>query len=155
MNKKLILVIILFILATCTGCTNIKNVLNSDKPQINYYTNELIKSISTNAPTNISVFYREFFKEFDFPPAEGEDILEFINLLDDSYFIAKPSDLPNTYKYKVYIECSDAKYALTVFDEKYISIYSWDGKYQVDYVNITKVPLSYNIYGICKYFTEE
>ena len=45
--------------------------------------------------------------------------------------------------------------AITIFNEKYISIYNWDGKYEVDYLNITEVPTSYNLYGICKYFTEE
>lgn len=155
MNKKLTLILILLILLTCTGCTNIKTYLNNEKPKINYYTDNLIKSIATNPPTSISVFYREFFKEFDFPPAECEDILGFINSLDESCFISKPSDLPDAYKYKVYIECPDTKYALTIYDEKYISIYSWDGKYDVDYVNITNVPVSYNIYSICKYFTEE
>lgn len=157
LNKKSTLIILLtiLILSTFTGCKNIKNLINGDKPQIDYYTNELIENISTNSPTKISVFYREFFKEFDFPPTESEDILKFIDSLKDSYFISKPNDLPNSYKYKVYVEYPDAKYALTIFNEKYISIYNWDGKYEVDYLNISEVPLSYNIYGICKYFTEE
>jgi len=155
LKKSLILGLILSILITCTGCTNIKSKINEDKPQSNYYSQELIKSINHSNPKRISVFYKEFFDKFEFPSAESEDVISFINLLEESYFIEKPEDLPDTYKYKVYLEFEDEKYVITVFSEKYISIYNWDGKYKVDYVNITEVPLSYNIYGICKYFTEE
>ena len=155
MKNKLLILVIAIILITCTGCTNIKLSLNKEKSKLNYYTQELISTINKSDPKDISVFYREFFKEFDFPEAESKDIIGFLNSLDESYFIEKPDDLPESYNYKVYIEFTDKKYAITVFNEKYISIYDWDGKYEVDYVNITEVPTAYNIYGICKYFTEE
>lgn len=155
MKNKLLILIITVTLIISTGCTNIKLSLNKEKSQINYYSQELISNINKTEPTRISVFYREFFKEFDFPETESKDIISFLNTLDESYFIEKPSDLPESYKYKVYIEFVDKKYAINIFNEKYISIYSWDGKYEVDYVNITEVPTSYNLYGICKYFTEE
>jgi hypothetical protein len=155
LKKKFLVLIILIILTISTGCTNIKLSLNKEKMQLNYYTHQLVDSINEAKPTRISVFYREFFKEFDFPSTESEDIMSFLNVLDESYFIEKPTDLPESYKYKVYFEFDNKKYGITIFNEKYISIYSWDGKYEVDYVNITEVPTSYNIYGICRYFIEE
>lgn len=156
MKKKfLILFIIIIIIIITTGCTKVKSSLNKEKTYLDYYTQELVTNLNKSEPTRISVFYKEFFKEFDFPSTESKDIVSFLNSLDERYFIKKPNDLPESYKYKVYIEFPNKKYGITIFNEKYISIYDWDGKYEVDYLNITEVPISYNLYGICKYFTEE
>ena len=153
--KKKFLILFIIIITITTGCTNIKLSLNKEKTCLNYYTQELISNLNKTEPTRISVFYKEFFKEFDFPSTESKDTISFLNSLNESYFIEKPNDLPESYKYKVYIEFPNKKYGITIFNEKYISIYGWDGKYEVDYLNITEVPTSYNLYGICKYFTEE
>ncbi|WP_346928855.1 DUF4883 family protein [Clostridium sp.] len=153
--KKKFLILFIIIITITTGCTNIKLSPNAEKTCLNYYTQELVNNLNKTEPIRISVFYKEFFKEFDFPSTESKDIISFLNSLNESYFIEKPDDLPESYKYKVYIEFPNEKYGITIFNEKYISIYGWDGKYEVDYLNITEVPTSYNLYGICKYFTEK
>lgn len=154
MKKKVIFIFLLISVLCFSGCANTKEFLNKNKPELNYYTENLTKILSNEKPKTIKVFYKEFFDEFTFPQADCSDIISFINILNAKNFIEKPEDLPDTYKYKVYLEFNDEKYAITVFDEKYISIYSWDGKYEVDYANMTDIPLQLNLYSICKYFTE-
>lgn len=155
MKKKLLILFLITCVLCFTGCANMNQLFNKNKPTSNYYTENLIKKLSTEKPKSIKVFYKEFFDEFTFPESECTDILSFINILNENNFIEKPSDLPDTYKYKVYIEFNHTKYALTLFNEKYISIYCWDGDYEVDYANMADVPLQLNLYSICKYFTKD
>lgn len=153
--KKKILIIFLIISVICfSSCSNTSKLFNKDKPSLNYYTEKLIEELSLEKPKSIKVFYKEYFNEFTFPEIECTDILSFINILNDSNFIEKPADLPDSYKYKIYLEFKDVKYAITVFDEKYISIYKWDGSYEVDFANMSNIPIQLNLYSICKYFTE-
>lgn len=141
-----------------SGCSSIKKLLpfqSDEKPSLHYYTDGLIKEVNLSSPKKVSVFYREYFKEFTFPETEVEDISSFIKILSKDNFIDRPEDLPEKYKYKVYLTFNEKKYAMTIYDEKYISIYEWDGDYKEDFLNINNIPLSLNIYGICKFFTEE
>lgn len=155
MKKKLLILLFVIIMAGLCGCSKINDFTNKNKPSINFYTQNLTNNLALEKPLSIKVFYKEYFNEFIFPDTEVTDILSFINILNDKYFIDKPSDLPDSYKYKVYLEFNDSKYAMTIFNEKYISIYSWDGKYEVDYVNMSDIPLHLNLYSICKYFSEK
>lgn len=157
MKKKLLTVIvIIIIIINFTSCSFKFSPFNEDnKPSKNYYTQELLKLIKVEQPKKVSMFYREFFEEFTFPNAETSDIISFLESLKEDYYIEKPSDLPETYDYKVYLNFNNKKYAMTIFNEKYASIYEWDGDYEVDYINMTDIPLSLNIYGICKYFIED
>lgn len=155
MKNKLLILILIICVICFSGCSKMNQLLNKDKPSLKYYTESLNKKLLIEKPLSIKVFYKEFFDEFTFPETEKTDILSFINILNDKNFIEKPDDLPDTYKYKVYLEFKDCKYALTIFDEKYISIYSWDGDYEVDYADMSDIPLQLNLYSICKYFTED
>ena len=155
LKKKLLILFFITCLVLCTGCNTVENLIHKDKPSINYYTQELSKDISLNPPYSIRVFYKEFFEEFTFPETEVKDILNFINVLNEKYFIEKPEDLPDSYKYKVYLDFDKSKYAITIFNEKYISLYKWDGNYEVDYIDMTDIPVHLNLYSICKYFTKE
>lgn len=159
MKKKLVIIMITFIcIINITGCSSIKNLLpfqSNEKPSLHYYTDGLLNEVNISSPKKVSVFYREYFKEFTFPETEVEDIASFLKTLSKDNFIEKPEDLPDEYKYKVYLSFDKKKYAMTVYDEKYISLYEWDGDYEIDYLNINNIPLSLNIYGICKFFTED
>lgn len=153
-NKLLILFIIISVICF-GGCSNAREIFDKSKPSLNYYTENLNKTISAEKPKDIKVFYKEFFEEFTFPTPEKADIMNFINILNEENFVEKPEDLPDSYKYKVYLDFTDCKYALTIFNEKYISIYNWDGKYEVDYIDMSDIPLQLNLYGICKFFTKD
>lgn len=154
MKKILLIIFFIFTTITCCGCSKIDSLMIKSKPSQNYYTENLVNTLSLEKPSSIMVFYKEYFDEFTFPKAESTDIINFVNILNENNFSKKPADLPETYKYKVYLEFSNCKYAITVFNEKYISIYNWDGDYEVDYADISTIPIRLNIYGICKYFTE-
>lgn len=156
--KKTILLLITFILSICifTGCTSPNTYnpfISKEKPSTDYYTTLLKETLAEESPSKVYMFYREFFKEFTFPDPDIEDILSFIETLQKSDFIEKPEDLPEKYAYKVYLTFSESKYVISIYNEKYVSISSWDGDYKEDYADISTIPLSINIYGICKYFT--
>ncbi len=138
-----------------SGCDRVKTFLNEPKPSENFYTQSLQTSIKDNDIKNISIFYREFFKEFNIQTENYEDIINFITSIKNEDVITRPEDLPETSKYKVFITLNTCKYVVNVYNEKYVSIYSWDGEFSVDYVYISNIPLAYNIYGLCKYYTKE
>ena len=156
MNKKYRWIILLLILLLMiTGCSyRKKSFFYKEKPSVNYYTQLLQESLTKKHPEKVTIFYREFFREFTLPQNESEDVVSFINSLQTTNFMEDSSEIKDPYKYKVYIEFDDMKFGISIFNESQVAIYAWDGNYPSDYADITDIPLSINIYGICKYFND-
>lgn len=156
LKKKLLISFLLIIsLLNITGCSYITNFLNDKKPTNFYYTNGLISFYKQDKPQAVKVFYSDLYKERSLDKSNYEDIENFLNELKSELFIEKPSNLPEVPIYKIFIEFENIKYVINVYNEKFISIYPWDGKYDMDYVDMTKIPIAYNLYGLCKYFLPE
>lgn len=157
MYKKLLAVFcILFITLPLTGCSDLKFIFQKDKPSINFHTENLTNSYIENPPTEVSVFDINMYKEKKLNDEECFDILKFINSLKKDYAIEENNiDLnENEMAYKVFITFDNIKYVINVYNEKYISVYPWDGTHKKDYIDMSKIPLSYNLYGLCKHFTD-
>lgn len=153
LNKKFLIVFILIIFTlNFTGCSLVNKALHSEKPTNYFYTNGLLDSYNTERPKLITFFYSDLYKEKTLDKNNYVDVDNFLKSLKSEYFISKPSTLPEIPLYKIYIEFEKIKYVLNVYNETYVSIYPWDGKYDMDFIDMSKIPINYNIYGVCKYY---
>jgi hypothetical protein len=153
LKRKLLIVFFLIILMfNITGCSLVNKVLHDKKPTNYFYTNGLLNFYNNENPDLITIFYSDLYKEKTLDKSNYVDVENFLKSLKSEYFIDKPSNLPKVPVYKVYIEFEKIKYVLNVYNETYVSIYPWDGKYDMDFVDMSKIPINYNIYGVCKYY---
>lgn len=128
-----------------------KSIFIKSKPNNFYYTNLLMKDLSQENPQEVYALYMNFYKKKDFSKEDLSTLAEFFNSLNNDNFIDKPDDLPDKPLYKIFITFSENKYVINVYNENFISIYPWDGAYNMDYLNTNKMYKAYNLYGLCKY----
>ncbi|WP_318737002.1 DUF4883 family protein [Clostridium sp. JS66] len=135
------------------GCNyNLSNIMfNKNKPNNFYYTNLLAKDLTLETSYKCVAVDTNLSKEKEI---DSENKLLFKNMLkslNKNNFIAKPKDLPDKPAYKIFFTFNKEKMVISVYNEKFISIYPWDGNYDMDYIDMNGVPLSLNLYSICKF----
>ncbi|MFT8315819.1 MAG: DUF4883 family protein [Clostridium sp.] len=153
-NKLIYIGIIIIIVFSFTGCSlssNSNSFLNPKKPYNFYYTNLLTRDIELENSFLGIVLDTNFYKEQTFTSEQNATAKNFILHLHRNDFISKPKDLPAKPPYKIYFTFKTDKYVLEIYNEKYISVYPWDGSYDKDYVDMSNIPTSYNLYYLCKY----
>lgn len=148
-DNKLIYLTALFLLCiTFTGCTSI---LEAKKPAMYYYTNLFSKCILEENTYLGTVLDTNLYKEKTLSNDNKSEIKNFIKNLHKENFINKPKDLPTKPLYKMYFTFKSGKYVMNVYNEKYVSVYPWDGNYPEDYIDMSSLPAAYNIHSFCKY----
>ncbi len=150
--KKCSVVLILLFILFISGCSYNSYNLNNKKPSAFYYTNLLENDLASGLKADILLLDMNFYKERPLQPEEVVFIKEFFKYMDKSSFIQKPRDLPKKPLYKYFFTFTETKYVINIYNEKYISVYPWDGDYPEDYVSMEKAPRAYNLYNLCKYF---
>lgn len=159
LNKKFLYIIIFlsfqFIFSGCTlkiGTYTINNLtVSKQKPNNLYYTNNLVKNLKLNSSIKIKLLETNFYKEKELSKEDIDTVKNFANELKKSNFVEKPKDLPEKPVYKLFFTFSKEKYVVNVYNDKYISVYPWDGIYSMDYIDMGGIQPLYNIYGLCKY----
>lgn len=160
MNKKLytisLLLSIIFIFSGCkfnVGSYSVENFsVTKKKPYNFYYTNLLAKNLTLETNYKINVIDTNFYKDIKFSSEDISTVKTFINALrKDNFLNEKPADLPEKPYYKIFLSFNKEKYVMNVYNEKYISIYPYDGSYPMDFLNIDGIYASCNIYSLCKY----
>ncbi|WP_446899382.1 DUF4883 family protein [Clostridium sp. LBM24168] len=141
------LIVILF-----TGCNNL-DMLNfrSKKPNNFYYTNMLLKNLSQEKNPKCIMIETNFHKEKQLDTNDIKDITEMFTSLDEKNFITVPKNLPGKPAYKIIISFKNEKLLINIYNEKYISVYPWDGIYSEDYISTSKIPISLNLYNLGNY----
>ncbi|GAA0746010.1 DUF4883 family protein [Clostridium oceanicum] len=145
--------IIFIILLTFTGCSTKLplDMINKNKPNNFYYTNLLSKNISLEASFKCNLFETNLSKEKELSKKDIEPVKTFMKLLRKPNFIKKPSNLNKKPEYKILFEFKKDKYIINVYNDKYVSIYPYDGKYAMDYISMKNIPPAYNLYNFAKY----
>lgn len=143
MKKLSIIFIIVFLF---TGCTNYSNIveLNHKKPNNFYYTEILLKNLTSEKAEKCTIVETNFHKEKQLNNGNISDITKMLQSLDNKDFISVPKDLPAKPIYKIIFSFHDQKLLINIYNEKYISVYPWDGNYKMDYISVSKIPLSLN-----------
>lgn len=152
MKKLLTFICTVMIIFTCTGCNSMKDVFSKEKPSNFFHTNNLISCYIDNSPNLVGIFDVNMHKQKNLNEEESFELLKFINSLRKEFAIEKIDVFDNKPVYKIFITFNKAKYVINVYDERYISIHPWDSELSMDYLDIKDIPISYNIYGLCKYF---
>ncbi|WP_234121496.1 DUF4883 family protein [Clostridium hydrogenum] len=148
--KKLLAATLIITCLFTTGCTSI-DLLHKTKPCAFYYTNCLLKSFHTEKNVKASLIDTSYYKNHDLTLDEINQTMDFLNKLSKNNFIKKPTNLPSKPLYRMFYSFSNAKYVIDVFNKDYISIYPWDGDFEKDYLNISNIPASCNLYNLCEY----
>ncbi|MGV8979849.1 DUF4883 family protein [Clostridium sp.] len=152
-KKYILIVICTFFCLSLFGCNYKlnKNIFTKSKPNNYYYTNSLMKDLSLEKPTELYALYMNFYRKKDFSKDDLSTITEFFNSLNKDSFIQKPANVPIKPIYKIFLTFSESKYIINVYSQNLISIYPWDGSYNMDYIDTSKMYKAYNLYGLCKY----
>lgn len=160
MNKKLLttslLLIIIFLFSSCkfnVGYYTVDNFSVAKKKPYNfYYTNLLAKNLTLETSCKVNIIDTNFYKDKEFSSEDVNTIKNFMKALKkDNFLNEKPSDLPEKPYYKIFFTFSKEKYVINVYNEKYISIYPYDGSYPMDFLTIDGIYASCNVYNLCKY----
>lgn len=154
--------ILLLISFSFLGCSvKIGNYIINDftitksKPNNYYYTNNMLKKLTLGFSVKINVLDTNFYKEKELSKDDIDIVKSFGKSLKTSYFIDKPEELPEKPAYKLFITINNDKYVINVYDERYLSVYPWDGTYPMDYIDMKEIQAHYNLFGLCKYLIEQ
>ena len=128
---------------------------NGKKSNNFYYTNLLAKDLTLETFYKCSVIDSNYYKEKLLSKEDAATIKNFTKALSKSTFIERPKDLPLKPMYKLIIVFSKDKYVINVYNEKFVSIFPWDGSYSMDYIDMSKIQFSYNLFGLCKYIVDQ
>lgn len=159
MKKKIYILFIIILLSTfSSGCTfKFGNVtlnnftVNTKKPNKYYYTNSIAKYLTLNSSIKVKLLDTNFYKEKELSEEDIDTIKNFTKALKITNFIEKPKNLTEKPAYKLFFTFDKEKYIINVYNERYISVYPWDGTYLMDYVDMNGTQNLYNLYGLCKY----
>lgn len=146
--KLIKLSIIILICLAVSGCSSL---FNQKKPYTFYYTNMLSKDFHTEKQIKASLIDTSYYKNHNLSSDEIKDFYNFFEALKKHNYIKRPKGLPVKPIYRMFFTFSKDKYVLDVYNEKYISIYPWDGTYEKDFLTISDIPASINPYNLCKY----
>lgn len=152
-RNTLITLIACIIILLFTGCSNIidNKILYPSKPNDFYYTNLLWQDLSDKSNYKTTILDTNYYREIEFNKEYVEQFKLFLKRLNKSNFIKKPDKELNKPLYKIFFDFGNEKYIVNVYNENLISIYPWDGNYEMDFINMTDTPNSLNIYSLCKY----
>lgn len=145
---------LLFVLIISTfffGCGENIIYYNNKKPNNFYYTNLLSKDIKLENSIKCKAIDMNYYKEIEFDKENLNKIVAFLNKLSEDNFIESPSDLPQKPKFKLFFIFGNGEYVINVYNNKYISIYPWDGSFKMDFIDMTSIPASLNIFEICNF----
>lgn len=151
MNKKLRYLITFIIISILLSSCNFNFQFNSKKPNNYYYTNLLAECISKEVSYKCTAINTSFYNEIEISQNDKTTISNLFQKLNSKNFINKPTNLPNKPKYRLMFIFKDSTYLMDIYNEKIISIYPWDGKLEKDYIDLSSIPLSYNINSLCEY----
>lgn len=150
MKFKRILSLCLCLMFILTGCKS--TIVDDKKPSCNYYTNLFTTNINTTKFKSISVYETNYSKDKVLNTELYYIIKNLFDSLNKENFIDEPLDASQNPSYRYYVTFSNDKtFVIDVYNEKYISLYPWDGKYEKDFIDISEAPKSYNLYGLSKY----
>jgi hypothetical protein len=126
-------------------------ILSHKKPNNFYYTNLLAKNLTLSIPQKCTIEESNFHDKEYLQEKNISDIKSMLKLLKKNNFINRPKDLPGKTAYKITFTFNEEKLIINVYNEKYLSIYPWDGDYPMDYIDMSRVPISLNLYYLGKY----
>ena len=134
-----------------TGCDLLLPYTNVTKPSSYYYTNLLAKDSGLEKKYKVLIIDMNFYNERLINNGNIDTVNSFIHSLTNKNFISKPKDLPSKPLFKIIFSFSKDKFVINVYNENYLSIFPWTGNYEMDYISMKDIPVSYNLLNLSKY----
>lgn len=159
---KILLICLIFPFFTLSCNSNfiktLKSPLKIAKPSSSFYTNNLIKTINSSVNNSynltISIFYSKLGKNKTIPKEYMENINLFFNSLKTEYFLDYSTSNIDTknpeYRLTVYLN-EKSIFVIDILNDKYITIYPWDGSYEPDLIDISNLHTRINLFNIVDY----
>lgn len=144
LNKKIFLLVFIFLISACALPEYNKKIDNS------YYSKRVIANFKAYKNFKATALDFNLYQEVTFQPSDIDIIKNFMLNLKPENYISKPTKLEATPAYRIFISTENQRYILDIYNENYISLFPWDGNYSKDFIDMSKVHLSYNLYSLCK-----
>ncbi|SHJ69511.1 DOmain of unknown function [Hathewaya proteolytica DSM 3090] len=154
MKKFLIALIMLCFIFTC-GCEK-AILLNSkkEKPSPKYYSEKLINSFSSGS-CKVRILSTDFYRSVAIDEVYYLTIRKFFKYVPKENFGVKPDFSKISPKYKMFIDFNDnQRYVINIYNESLITVFPWDGIYDVDCISMQNTYTSYNLFYLCDYITK-
>lgn len=125
---------------------------NKKKPNDYYYTNLLAKNLALYKTYECRVLDTNFYKTEMLNKDDINTVKDFLRQLKKPNFLTVPQGIKTEPEYKIFFNFPESKekYVINIYNSQYISIQPWDGDFQLDYIDMTKIPLRYNLYSLAK-----
>lgn len=134
----------------CNKNISIKNPITY-KPSLNFYTENLIKTLKSNKNFEISIFYPKTGKNKSIPQEYIQKFNLFIESLKSNYFIDPNTINLNTknpeYRLTIFINDKES-FVINILNNNFLTIHPWDGLFEADLIDISKLQDGINLYNI-------
>lgn len=154
--KKIIVLILLFIILNIQGCNNIKPQYPhlESKPNVSYYSEILYSQIEVNDNYTMEILNTNLYKTYTIKDKDKNIIKNLFKSIPNQNYTNKKK-LPENEAYRIKIYVNNEIYLIKVFSNELISISPWDGNYKEDIITMDNVPKRYNLYDYCIYIEDK
>lgn len=147
MYKRGLLIILLCISLLLNGCA----VIDMKKPSYNFYTLGLSNVMKSNQKSQVKVTDMNYHKSMFLEKEDISTIKNLLTYLKKNNYVTKSSALPTKPQYKIFFYYDSNEYIMNVYDTKYISLFPYDGNYDMDYIDTIGTYNNLNVFNLCKY----
>lgn len=156
-RKSILLLLVILLTFIFTSCSKEAEILmlKNKKPSNYYYSSILYNSFKVCSSCKLVVLETNYYKSKDFSGDDINIVKSFFKCLNKSNFVNKPENLPKMPSYKIKCCLDSGTYIINVYNERYLSIQPWDGYYAMDYIDMSNVYASYNLFYLCQYIISQ
>lgn len=125
---------------------------NKKKPNDYYYTNLLAKNLTLCKTYECRVLDTNFYRTEILNNDDINTINYFLKELKKPNFLPSSQAIKTEPEYKIFFNFPESKekYVINIYNSQYISIQPWDGDFLLDYIDMSNIPLRYNLYSLAK-----
>ena len=151
--KNLKILAVLLLVISLQGCTfdSPKYIHSTEKKYDNFYTKEIYSKLLQDNNYTLEILDTNLYKSYQIDDNENDVIENFIRSLSTDNFKSNEK-IEEIAPYEMKIKFDDkSKYLIKVYNNSTVSISPWDGIYPEDIIDMTDIPLKFNLFDFCKH----
>lgn len=148
--KLLLVSFIIIMLPSCTFNGSKYINLNTNKPTLYYYSNDLYSKIKNNSDFTLKVFDANLYKYYEVGEEDVDIVISFLESLNNDNYLSEDT-ITEVPKYKLIVDFTDSKYIINAYNVNMVTINPWDGVFTQDIIKMDGVSNRNNVYSFCKY----
>lgn len=146
LKKKIFLLLLLFIFFITACSVPIISKKNSNC----YYTSQVIDILKANKSLTCIALDYKLYQEITLQSSEIDTLKNFLLNIKSTNYVSKPGNIPTSPKYRLFLYVGKTKYVADIYNDKYVALFPWDGTHKMDYIDMSSIPLNYNLFSLCK-----